>query len=71
VARREGRVSPQGEERGEGPPIVWEGSLGPNFFEKVVYEFPVKSNSDFTTENPLRGYNSRREGWLKYDKQTV
>jgi hypothetical protein len=25
---------------------VWEGSLGPNFFEKAVYEFPVKSNSD-------------------------
>jgi hypothetical protein len=30
---------------------VWEGSLGPDFFEEALYErFLVESKSDFTTE---------------------
>jgi hypothetical protein len=37
---------------------VWEGSLGPHFFEEAVYEFPVESKSDFIHENPLRGYDN-------------
>ena len=43
--------------KGKGTTIVWEGSLGPNFFEEALYErFPVESKSDFTEEAPLRGY---------------
>ena len=48
--------------KGKGTTIVWEGSLGPNFFEKALYErFPVESKSDFTKEAPLRGYDERKE----------
>ena len=52
-----------GEERGrmKGTPIVWEGSLGPDFFEEPVYQFPPESKSDFTKECPLRGYDNRKE----------
>jgi hypothetical protein len=42
---------------------VWEGSRGPDFFQEVVYEFPVESKSDFTNETPLRGYDNRKEDW--------
>ena len=45
---------------------MWEGSLGPDFFEEVLYErFPIKSKSDFTKEAPLRGYDERKEEWPK------
>ena len=51
-----------GEERGdEGNSIVWEGSLGPNFFEEPVYQFPPESMSEFTKKCCLRGYNNRKE----------
>ena len=61
-----GRVFVLGEERGrKGPPVVWEGSIGPEFFLEAVYEFPVESKSDFTKETPLRGYDNRREDWPK------
>ena len=49
----------------KGPPVVWEGSIGPGSFSKAVYEFPVESRSDFTKETPLRGYDNRREDWPK------
>ena len=49
----------------KGPPIVWEGSLGPDFFSEAVYEFPVESKSDFNKDSPLRGYDSRKEDWPK------
>jgi len=42
----------------KGTPIAWEGSLGPDFFDEDVYEFPVESKSDFTYEAPLRGYDN-------------
>jgi hypothetical protein len=45
----------------KGTPIVWEGSLGPNDFDKPVYHFPVESKSDFTKECSLRGYDNRKE----------
>ena len=33
-----------GEKRGtKGTPIVWEGSLGPDFFEEPVYQFPPRA----------------------------
>ena len=58
-----------GSGRGKGgmkrTPIVWEGSLGPDFFEKPVYQFPPESKSDFTKECPLRGYDNRKEDWPK------
>jgi hypothetical protein len=31
----------------KGPPICYDGPLGPNYFEEVAYEFPVQSKSDF------------------------
>ena len=49
----------------KGTPIVWEGSLGPNFFEELVYQFPPESKSDFTKEFPLRGYDNQKEDWPK------
>ena len=56
-----------GREKGEtkGTPIVWEGSLGPNFFEEPVYQFLPESKSDFTKECPLRGYDKQKEDWPK------
>ena len=54
-----------GKGRRKGPPIVWEASLGPIFFQKVVYEFPVESKSDFTNEYPLRRYDNSKEDWSK------
>ena len=44
--------------KGKGTTFVWEGPLGPDFFEETLYEiFPVESKSDFTKEAPLRGYD--------------
>ena len=44
---------------------MWEGSLGPNFFEELVYQFFSESKSDFTKECPIRGYYNRKENWPK------
>ena len=45
---------------------MWEGSLGPDFFEEALYErFPVESKSDFTEEAPPRGYDEWKEEWPK------
>jgi hypothetical protein len=44
---------------------VWEGSVGPDSNSEAVFEFPVQSKSDFTNENPLRGYDKRKEDWPK------
>ena len=49
----------------KGPPILWPGSIGPEDFPKVVYEFPVESRSDFTKDSPLRRYDNRIEDWSK------
>ena len=49
----------------KGTPIVWEGSLRPDFFEEPVYQFPPKSKSDFTKECPLRSYNNWKKDWPK------
>ena len=49
----------------KGTPIVWERSLGPDFFEEPVDQFPFESKSDFTKECPLRGYDNRKEDWPK------
>jgi len=46
-------------------PIVYEGSLGPDFFNEPVFEFPEESKSDFSKQNPLRGYDDRKEDWPK------
>ena len=45
----------------KGPPIVWEGSLGPDSFEEAIEEFPLERKSDFTRERPLRSYDKRIE----------
>ena len=48
----------RGREKGKGTSIMWEGSLGSDFFEEALYErFLVESKSDFTKEAPLRGYD--------------
>ena len=49
----------------KGPPIVWEGSVGPEIYPEPVFEFPVQSKSEFTTTKPLRGYDNRKEEWPK------
>ena len=49
----------------KGPPIVWEGSVGPEIYPEPVYEFPIQSKSDFSTTKPLRGYDNRKEDWPK------
>ena len=57
--------SSRGRGKGKGT-IVWEGFLGPDFFEEALYErFPVESKSDFTKEAPLRGYDEWKEEWPK------
>jgi hypothetical protein len=45
----------------KGPSIVWEGSLGLNFFEEPIEQFSLESKSDFTRERPLRSYDNRME----------
>jgi hypothetical protein len=57
VGRRRGK----GEKKGD--PIVWEGSLGPDFYDEPLFEFPLESKSDFNRECPLRGYDSYKEDW--------
>jgi hypothetical protein len=52
---RKGSGTGRGKGGRKGPPIVWEGSVGPDFYPKVVEEFPVESKSDFLSNNPLRG----------------
>ena len=49
----------------KGPPIVWEGPVGPEIYPEPVFEFPVQSKSEFTTTKPLRGYDYRKEEWPK------
>jgi hypothetical protein len=45
----------------KGPPIVWEGSLGPDSFEEPIEQFSLESKSDFTRERPLRSYDNARK----------
>jgi hypothetical protein len=47
----------------KGDLIVWEGSLGPDFYDELVFEFSLESKSDFSCECSLRGYDSRKEDW--------
>ena len=49
----------------KGPPILWDGSLVPDFFDEPLYEFPLETKSDFTNEAPLRGYDNRKDDWPK------
>ena len=64
-SREKGFGSGRGKGGTKGTPIVWEGSLSPNFFEEPVYQFPLESKSDFTKECSLRGYDNRKEDWPK------
>ena len=50
----------------KGAPIAWDGSIGPNFLGEAVCEFPVECKSDFSNDNPPRGYDNRKEEWPKY-----
>ena len=55
-----------GREKGKRTTIIWEGSLGPDFFEEALYErFSVESKRDFTKEASLRGNDERKEEWPK------
>lgn len=54
---RKGFNSGGGKGDKKGPPIEWEGSLGPDYFREAVFEFLVES-SDFTNENSLREYDN-------------
>jgi hypothetical protein len=50
---------------GKGPPIGYDGPLGPNYFEDAAYEFSVQSKRDFNKEVRLRSYDNKREDWPK------
>jgi hypothetical protein len=50
---------------GKGPPICYDGPLGPNYFEEAAYEFPVQIKNDFNKEVRLWYYDKRREDWSK------
>ena len=64
-SREKGFGSGRGKGGAKGTPIVWEGCLGPDFFEEPVDQFPPGSKSDFTKECPLRGYDNQKEDWPK------
>jgi hypothetical protein len=49
----------------KGPPICYDGPLGPNYFEEAAYEFLVQSKRDFNKKVRLRSYDNRREDWQK------
>jgi len=50
----------------KGPPVVWDGPLGPDFFPEPIFEFPAQTKREFTKETPLRQYDNRKEEWPKY-----
>jgi hypothetical protein len=50
---------------GKGPPICYDGPLGPNYFEEASDEFLVQSKSDFNKKVRLKSYDNRREDWPK------
>ena len=64
-SRGKGFRSGRGKRGTKETPIVWEGSLGPDFFEEPVYQFLPESKSDFTKECPLRGYDTRKKDCQK------
>ena len=64
-SRGKGFSSGRGKGGTKGTPIVWEGSLDPDFFQESVDQFFPESKSDFTKECPFRGYDSRKEDWPK------
>ena len=49
----------------KGPPVVWDGPLGPDLFLEPIFEFPAQSNREFTRETPLRRYDNHKEDWPK------
>ena len=46
----------------KGPPVVWDGPLGPDFFPKPIFEFPAQNKREFTRE---RWYDNHKEDWPK------
>ena len=65
-SRGKGFGSGKGKRATKRTPIVWEGSIGPDFFEEPVHQFPPESKSDFTKECPHRGYDDKKKDWPKY-----
>ena len=53
--------SGKGKGERKGPPVVWDGSLGPDFFPELIFEFPAQNKREFTRETPLRQYDNRKE----------
>jgi hypothetical protein len=47
-SRGKGLAGGRGKGETKGSPIVWDGSLGPDDFDELVYQFSVESKSDFT-----------------------
>ncbi|CAN6233880.1 unnamed protein product [Urochloa humidicola] len=62
-----GKGSGSGRGKGgkKGLPTVWDDSLGPEYFREPVYEFPKESKCEFNKQNPLRGYDNKKEVWPK------
>jgi hypothetical protein len=64
-SRGKGFTTGKGKGVRKGNPIVWEGSLGPDVFGETLEQFPEESKYDFNNDNPLRGYDNRKEDWPK------
>jgi hypothetical protein len=45
----------------KGPPIVREGSIGPESYSEAVYEFPVESKGEFTRRSLLEDTMTARK----------
>ena len=65
VAMSGGSSSGKGKGGRKGPPVVWDGLLGPDLFPEPIFEFPAQSKREFTRETPLRRYDNRKEDWPK------
>ena len=65
VAISGGSSSGKGKGGRKGPPVVWDGPLGPDLFPEPIFEFPAQSKREFNRETPLRWYDNRKEDWPK------
>jgi len=65
VAISGGSSSGKGKGGRKGPPVVWDGPLGPDLFPEPIFEFPAQSKREFTRETPLRRYDNCKEDWPK------
>ena len=49
---RKGFGTGKGKRGRKGPPVVWDGPFGPDFFLEPIFEFPAQTKREFTKETP-------------------